>query len=131
VTYLLDTNAISDLMRAAPEIENWMAGLDRGDRVVTCLIVRGEILFGIARLPMGKRRAELEATGHRFLAAFPCETGPRTGRLLAGACRVRRFGFGRESCLKGGCRQDCLPHKLGRGPRDFDGIDGLSVIARE
>ena len=24
VTYLLDTNAISDLMKAAPRIENWM-----------------------------------------------------------------------------------------------------------
>ena len=27
MTYLLDTNAISDLMRAAPAIENWMDGL--------------------------------------------------------------------------------------------------------
>ena len=25
MTYLLDTNAISDLMRASPRIENWMA----------------------------------------------------------------------------------------------------------
>ena len=58
VTYLLDTNAISDLMRAAPRIENWIAGLDQGDRVVTCTIVRGEVLFGIARLPAGKRRRE-------------------------------------------------------------------------
>jgi len=31
VTYLLGTNAISDLMRAAPRIENWMAGLDSRD----------------------------------------------------------------------------------------------------
>ena len=51
MTYLLDTNAISDLMRAAPRIENWLAGLDQADRVVTCTIIRGEILFGIARLP--------------------------------------------------------------------------------
>ena len=29
MTYLLDTNAISDLMRAAPRIENWMAGLNQ------------------------------------------------------------------------------------------------------
>jgi len=36
MTYLLDTNAISDLMRAGPRIENWMAGLDEDDRVVTC-----------------------------------------------------------------------------------------------
>ncbi len=76
VTYLLDTNAISDLMRAAPRIENWMAGLDQGDRVVTCVIVRGEILFGIARLPPGRRRAELEKTGREFLAVFRCEPVP-------------------------------------------------------
>ncbi len=36
-----------------------MAGLDVGDRVVICTIVRGEILFGIERMPAGRRRAEL------------------------------------------------------------------------
>jgi predicted nucleic acid-binding protein len=45
MTYLLDTNAISDLMRAAPRIENWMAGLDEDDRVVTCTIVSGRGSF--------------------------------------------------------------------------------------
>ena len=64
VIYLLDTNAIIDLMRSAPRIENWMAELDPRDRVVTCTIVRGEVLFGIARLPEGRRRAELQETGH-------------------------------------------------------------------
>ena len=84
MTYLLDTNAISDLMRAAPRIENWMAGLDQGDRVVTCTIVRGEVLFGIARLPEGRRRAELEETGHQFLAALRCEPVPeRAGDFYA------------------------------------------------
>ena len=53
--YLLDTNAISDLMKADLRIEKWMAGLNEDDRVVTCTIVRGEILFGIAR-----RRADPE-----------------------------------------------------------------------
>jgi hypothetical protein len=38
--------------------------------------VRGEILFGIARLPAGRRRLELEEIGHRFLAAFHCEPIP-------------------------------------------------------
>jgi predicted nucleic acid-binding protein len=76
VTYLLDTNAISDLMKAAPRIEDWIAGLDRGDRVVTCTIARGEILFGIARLPAGRRRTELEEAGRQFLAVFRCEPVP-------------------------------------------------------
>jgi predicted nucleic acid-binding protein len=76
MTHLLDTNAISDLMRAAPRIENWMTGLGRDDRVVTCTIVRGEILFGIGKLPEGRRRAELKETGHQFLASLRCEPVP-------------------------------------------------------
>jgi hypothetical protein len=59
MTYLLDTNAVGDWMRAAPGIETWIAGLDGGDRVVTCTIVRGELLFGIGKLPEGKRRPKL------------------------------------------------------------------------
>jgi hypothetical protein len=47
--------------------------LDPADRVVTCAIVRGEVLFGISKLPAGKRRTELEQTGLPFLAAFHCE----------------------------------------------------------
>jgi predicted nucleic acid-binding protein len=84
VIYLLDTNAISDLMRSTPRMETWIAGLDPTDRLVTCTIVRGEILFGIARLPEGKRRAELEETGEKFLAALPCEPVPqRAGDFYA------------------------------------------------
>jgi hypothetical protein len=48
-------------MRAAPRIENWMAGLDPGDRVVTCAIVRGEILLGRQAYRAG------------FLTASECE----------------------------------------------------------
>lgn len=71
--YPLDTNAISYPMRADRRIESWMAGLDRADSIVTCTIVRGEILFGISRVPQGSRRAELEQIGNRFPAAFRCE----------------------------------------------------------
>jgi predicted nucleic acid-binding protein len=77
MTYLLDTNAVSDLMRAAPQTENWMAGLNPGDRVVTCTIVRGEILFGIARLPRGRRRSELEESGLQVLDSLRCEPIPK------------------------------------------------------
>ena len=76
VTYLLDTNAISDLMRKGAPIETWMANLKTSDRIVTCTIVRGEILFGISRLPLGKRREELERTGYEILSTFHCEPVP-------------------------------------------------------
>lgn len=74
--YLLDSNAISDLMRAGARIENWMTGLESDDRVVTCTVVRGEVLFGIAHLPAGRRRTELEETGHQFLTSLRCEPVP-------------------------------------------------------
>jgi len=90
VTYLLDTNAISDLMRSASHIENWMAGLDPGDRVVTCTIVRGEILFGIARLPLGRRRTELEETGRQFLDTVHCEPVPERAGDFYAAVKLAR-----------------------------------------
>jgi predicted nucleic acid-binding protein len=65
-----------------------MAGLDLEDRVVTCTIVRGEVLFGISRLPEGRWRAELEQTGHQFLAAFHCESvGEGAGDIYAAVKR--------------------------------------------
>ncbi len=51
-------------------------GLDHEDRVVTCTIVRGEVRFGIAKLPEGRRRTELEEIGRRFLAGLLCEPIP-------------------------------------------------------
>src|ERR1035437_1093757 len=90
VTYLLNTNAISHLMKAAPRLENWMAGLDRGDRLVTCTIARGEILFEIARLPQGRRRTELEEAGRQFLAASSCEPVPERARDFYAAVKLAR-----------------------------------------
>jgi predicted nucleic acid-binding protein len=38
-------------MRAGPHIDSWMARLDETDRIVTRVIVRGEILYGISTIP--------------------------------------------------------------------------------
>jgi toxin FitB len=82
VTWLLDTNAISDLMRSAPRIEDWIAGLHSGDRVITCTIVRGEVLFGIALLPQGRRRQELEEAWPPVFGRLSLRTDSGTGRRL-------------------------------------------------
>lgn len=63
-------------MRSDAGVENWIAGLNQEDRLVICPIVRGEILFGVSRLPLGRRRTELEQTAGRFLALFHCEPVP-------------------------------------------------------
>ena len=132
MTYLLDTNAISDLMRASPRIENWMAGLERGDRVVSCTIVRGEVLFGIARLPPGRRRTELEETGRQFLATVRCEPVPdRAGDFYA-AVKLTRQQRGLtldENDLWVAATALALGATLVTRDSDFGGIDGLPVVA--
>ena len=86
VTYLLDTNAISDLMKAAPRIENWMAGLNQGDRVVTCTIIRGEVLLvrhwsaatTISKVSMACRSLPGVALRYRFARHTSEETTTRS-----------------------------------------------------
>ena len=58
--YLLDTNAIGALMRADARMASWLSSIGVDDRVSTCTIARGEILFGLERLAPGHRRTELE-----------------------------------------------------------------------
>jgi predicted nucleic acid-binding protein len=51
VVFLLDTNAVSALMREDPQMAAGISSVQPADRVVTCSIARGEILFGLGRLP--------------------------------------------------------------------------------
>ena len=130
--YLLDTNAISDLMRADAGIELWMAGLDRRDQVVTCTIVRGEILFGIARLPSGRRRAELEEAGRHFLAAVRCEPVPERAGDFYATVKLARQQRGLaldENDLWVAATALALGATLVSRDGDFRGIEGLPVIA--
>ena len=78
MTFLLDANAFSDLMRELPSIESRLAAISPTDRVVICAVVRGEIMYGIGRLTPGKRRQELEAKAARLFAVIPCEPVPET-----------------------------------------------------
>lgn len=130
--YLLDTNAISDLMRAAPRIENWMAALGEDDRIVTCTISRGEVLFGIARLPEGRRRAELEAASHQFLAALHCEpVAERAGDFHASIklARQQRGLVLDENDLWIAATAMALGATLVSRDSDFAEVDGLSIVA--
>ena len=50
-----------------------MAALSDQDNVIICPVVRGEILYGIARLPQGKRRTDLQSKADTLFASLPCE----------------------------------------------------------
>ena len=131
MTYLLDTNAISELMRADPRVEKWMFGLIEGDRNVTCPIVRGEILFGIFRLPVGRRRSELEQAGNQFLDAFPCEPIPEMAGDFYAAIKLTRQSGGLaldENDLWVAATALALDATLVSRDQDFARIEGLANV---
>jgi predicted nucleic acid-binding protein len=86
--FLLDTTAFSDLMREDVSTRNKLATLGPDDRVAICSIVRGEVRYGIERLPPGARRDALEAKSLRLFAVLACEpvsttAGDHYGRIKA------------------------------------------------
>jgi predicted nucleic acid-binding protein len=76
--FLIDTNAFSDLMAEQPRVAAKLAALPQVDRVCITTTVRGEILYGISRLPAGKRRDSLQARAQVIFGSVPCE--PLTSR---------------------------------------------------
>jgi predicted nucleic acid-binding protein len=76
VLFLLDTGAISALMREDVRIAAWLSSIRDDSRIATCTIVRGEILFGLERLAQGRRRSELEEKALKVFAAMACESVP-------------------------------------------------------
>src|SRR5690349_9525295 len=71
--FLLDTNAVSDVLREQPGIVDRLGRLSGADELTTCTIVRGELLFGVERLSTGKRRDELDQKLRMILAALRCD----------------------------------------------------------
>jgi predicted nucleic acid-binding protein len=82
VIFLLDTSAFSDLMREHPQIDIRLASLSSTDRVVLCSVVRGEIRYGIGRLPQGKRRQALETKANNLFTILTLRTRFGSSRRL-------------------------------------------------
>lgn len=67
---ILDTNVISELMRAepAPAVLAWIQS-QPGLGLFTTTLAQAEILYGLALLPEGKRRDALQAAARAMFAA--------------------------------------------------------------
>lgn len=74
---VLDTNVVSELMRAAPSpvVLAWL-GEFPGDELYTTAVTVAEIRYGIARLPEGRRREALHQAANEVFAAFPQQVLP-------------------------------------------------------
>jgi predicted nucleic acid-binding protein len=59
---LLDTNVLSELVRPEPDqgVLDWLDALDAG-QVATSAVTVAELLYGVARLPEGRRKQQLDA----------------------------------------------------------------------
>jgi predicted nucleic acid-binding protein len=68
---LLDTNAVSDLMRDHPQVKARIG--KHSDLIVKSVVVLGEIRYGLERLPAGKKRSDLEGRAHNIVAALRIE----------------------------------------------------------
>jgi predicted nucleic acid-binding protein len=65
VSFLLDTNVVSELIRPRPNrgLVEWLAERDE-DQVFLSVVTLAELRYGIARLPVGRRRRNLEEWLH-------------------------------------------------------------------
>ncbi len=65
---VLDTNVLSEVIRRDPDdgVLRWMDSLDAAT-IATTAITAGEMLYGIARLPPGRRQDLLSEAVHRLI----------------------------------------------------------------
>ena len=64
---LLDTNAVSAAMAGRDELDRYLARLAPNTQLLTSVVVEGEIRFGLARLPSGRKRQQLSDSFERIL----------------------------------------------------------------
>ncbi len=65
---VLDTNVLSELIRQEPNetVMSWIDSLE-AETVATTAVTAAELLYGVARLPAGKRKDRLSESVHALL----------------------------------------------------------------
>lgn len=111
--YLLDTNVISELIRAtpAPRVAEWFESIDE-DRIFISVATLAELRRGVQLLPDGKRRQTLDDwVTHAVPARF-------AGRILAVDQAVaERWGHA-----------SAVAQKSGRTPSEIDALLAATAI---
>lgn len=129
--FLLDTNAVSDLIREQPHMARRLGSLAAPrDLVAICTIVRGELLFGVEKLPVGQRQRMLMQKLQGILAALPCHPVPPTAaehyaRIKHG-CRTRGVALD-ENDLWIAATTLAMGAVLVTRDSDFGRVDGLAI----
>ena len=74
---IVDTNVVSELMKPSPsaQVIEWVRARN-GNELFTTSITLAEILYGLARLPDGRRKEVLRTTASEVFAAFDDQVLP-------------------------------------------------------
>lgn len=81
-------------MREHPKVDARLASITSADRVVICSVVRGEIQYGIQRLPQGARRQELASKSAKLFLVVACEPVPEVAGDLYAKIKLTRQRMG-------------------------------------
>ena len=131
MVFLLDSNAFSDLMRKDARIEARLAALGPNDKVVICPIVRGEILYGISRLPQGRRRENLTRQATSLFATIACEPVPEAAADTYAQIKLARKRQGLsldENDLWIAATASAAGATLVTRDHDFGSVAGLTTV---
>jgi predicted nucleic acid-binding protein len=130
MNFLLDTTAFSDLMREHPKLDARLATVALTDQVLICTMVRGEIQYGIERLPAGKRRHDLETKAFKLFNVLPCEPVPEKAGDYYAKVKLSRQRKGLtldENDLWIAATAIAIDAVLITRDSDFQHLDGLKV----
>jgi predicted nucleic acid-binding protein len=117
-------------MRKQAKTEARIASLGPTDIVAICLIVRGEILYGIRKLPTSRRRDELLGQAAPLFDALPCEAVPEGAAEHYADVKIARERVGLvldENDLWMAATVLAIGAVLVTRDRDFQRIGGLIV----
>jgi hypothetical protein len=97
--FLLDTNVLSAMMNATPvvEVRGWMSR-QLAESLFTASVCQAEILSGLAVMPLGRRRLQLEASARAvFMEDFAGRVLPFDGQAAVAYAEIfaTRRGMGR------------------------------------
>ena len=132
---ILDTNVVSELMRAAPDpaVMGWVDGQRLTDLWITATSA-GELEFGAARLPAGRRKRALTAevvamvdqTFARRVLVFDRAAAAHYAVIAASRERAGRRIRTADAQIAAVCRARNAPLAT-RNTKDFDGT-GVELI---
>lgn len=133
---LLDTNVLSELMRARPDaaVLAWFEQ-QSGLRFYTSAITRAEILLGIALLPAGKRREALAAAAEQMFEEdfashclpFDAAAASEYALLVAARTRIGHAISTEDALIAAIAIQHQMP-LVTRNTKDFVHIEQLKLV---